>query len=54
MIADKVATALTVYGIETDIEGAYASVGIDVATALTVYGIETVYKIIFTNFANAS
>ena len=39
----KVATALTVYGIETDmwLTGATKDSNLSVATALTVYGIET-------------
>ena len=36
-----VATALTVYGIETSHTAGLCCLAIDVATALTVYGIET-------------
>ena len=44
--SSKVATALTVYGIETDISNLPAWVAV-VATALTVYGIETVHYLAF-------
>ena len=37
----KVATALTVYGIETSFNFLVMFLAISVATALTVYGIET-------------
>ena len=39
-LGPAVATALTVYGIETEIYYCTRE-GVDVATALTVYGIET-------------
>ena len=41
LLRHAVATALTVYGIETGSSGAKSFMGPSVATALTVYGIET-------------
>ena len=43
LLRHAVATALTVYGIETADAVKYSSNLISVATALTVYGIETFY-----------
>ena len=40
-LASKVATVLTVYGIETIRDAVSTAVSESVATALTVYGIET-------------
>ena len=50
-VRPAVATALTVYGIET-FSSLFNSTKdtFCVATALTVYGIETIYKILKTNF----
>ena len=46
LLRHAVATALTVYGIETTLEAALAKSLDFVATALTVYGIETLQSVL--------